>query len=293
MTVSLLVEQLVNGIITGSMYALMGAGLALVYGTMRVMNFSHGEFFMVAAYILFLALGALMLPTIPAALLAILGAACLGGLIEKGLIEPLMKREGWELGTIVTTLGLSFILQNGVLQVIGEEYYTLQYFVDGSITLFGVTLPYQRLLILAVAIGTIALMELFLRRSRAGWALRAVSQDAQAASVVGINVGRVFLMAFALSGALSGVAAVMMAPIQSVNPWMGVPMGLKAFVVVVLGGMGSFRGTIIAGFIVGIVEALGTTVTSSEWRELFSFGLLILIIWFKPEGLFGNVGRRA
>lgn len=293
MTASLLIEQIINGIITGSMYALMGAGLALVYGTMRVMNFSHGEMFMVSAYILFLALGTLMLPAIPAALLAILGAACLAALIEKGLIEPLMKRDSWELGTIVTTLGLSFILQNGVLRVIGEEYYTLQYFVEGSVSLFGVTLPNQRVLILVVAIGTIALMELFLRRSRTGWALRAVSQDAQAASVVGINVGRIFLLAFALSGVLTGIAAVMMAPIQSVNPWMGVPMGLKAFVVVILGGMGSFRGTIIAGFIVGIVEALGTTITSSEWRELFSFGLLILIIWFRPEGLFGNVGRRA
>lgn len=293
MSLQLLIEQLLNGIVTGSMYALMGAGLSLVYGTMRVMNFAHGEFFMVGGYALFFALAVFHLPPPFAVVLAILAVAVFAATIERVLIRPLMKESNWELGTIVTTLGLSIALQAGALRAISEEYYTVGYFIDGSLSIGGITIAYQRLLILAAALATIVTMELFLRYSRAGWSLRAVSQDPEAASIVGISTHRIFLLAFILSGLLSGVAAAMLAPIQSVNPWMGIPMGLKAFVVVILGGMGSFGGTIVAGFIVGIVEALGTSVTSSEWRELFSFGLLILIIWFRPEGLFGLAGRRA
>jgi branched-chain amino acid transport system permease protein len=293
MTFSLIAEQIVNGIVAGSMYALMGAGLALVYGTMRVMNFAHGELFMVGGYALLTAVAVFGIHPIPAIVLSVLFVAVFACGVEKLLVQPLMSRSGWEIAAITTTLGLSIALQSAVLRFVGEEYYTIGYFVNGTISIAGINMSYQRLLIFAAAIVTIAVMEAFLRLSKTGWALRAVSQDAQAASILGISTQRIFLIAFGLSGVLSGIAAVMLSPIQSVNPWMGIPRVLKAFVVVVLGGMGSFRGAILAGFIVGIVEAIGTTLTSSEWRELFSFGLLILIIWFKPEGLFGNIERRA
>ena len=288
-----ILEQLLNGVVTGSMYALMGAGLALVYGTMRVMNFAHGELFMVGGYGLFLATSVLHIPMVLAFFLAIALAAGVAALVEYTLLKPLMPRSNWELATIVTTLGLSLALQSAALNTIGENYLTLPYVIEGSISFAGMHISFQRLFILAAAAISIAIMHVFLQKSRTGWALRATSQDAEAASIVGIPTQRIFLIAFTLSGALAGIAAVTLSPIQSVSPWMGAPMAIKAFVVVVLGGMGSFGGCIIAGFIVGIVEALGTAFTSSEWRDLFSFAILIAIIWFRPEGMFGHVGRRA
>ena len=289
----LLLTQIINGIVTGSMYALMGAGVTLIYGTMRVMNFAHGEFFMFGGYVLFIGLVWFGLPVIPSVFLAITCSAGLAILVERVLISPIIKNNSWELDAIVTTLGLSFILQNSALRMIGEEYYSLPYYVDGTLEVFGIVISYQRILILAVALLALIAMERFLRTTRSGQALRAVSQDPEAASIVGIPTSRIYMLAFALGGLLAGVAAVMLAPIQSVNPWMGAPLLLKAFIVVILGGMGSFRGTIIAGFMIGIVEAIGTTLTSTEWWEAFSFGVLIAIIWFRPEGMFAQKERQA
>lgn len=286
-------EQIINGLVSGSIYALMGGALAIVYGTMRVMNFAHGEFFMLGGYALYLSLAYFGLPPLLSVIFVILWVPFIAAIAQILLIKPLMERPGWELSTIVTTLGLSIVLQATALRTVGEEYYTLPYFVDGFITIGDLRLPLQRVLILGAAVVSIALMEIFLRKSRAGWALRATSQDAQAASVVGISTQTMFVLAFVLSGLLAAISSIVLSPIQSVNPWMGVPMGMKAFIVVILGGMGSFRGTIIAGFMLGVVEAVGVTVTSSEWREIYSFGLLILVLWFKPEGLFGNTHRRA
>lgn len=293
MNISLILEQLVNGLVAGSMYALMGGGIAMVYGTMKVMNFAHGEFFMLGGYLMYAALDYFHLPMALAIAIPIVCVPLIAMAFNEVLFAPLMKRDNWEMGTIVTALGLSIALQAVVLRTVGAEYFTVPYLFDGFVRIGDFQLPAQRVAILAVALVAIALMELFLGKSRAGWALRATSQDAQAASVVGISTRVVFLMAFGLSGLLAAIAVVMLAPIQSVNPWMGSSLALKAFVVVILGGMGSFRGTILAGFLLGLVEAVGVMLTSSEWREIFFFGLLIVVLWFKPEGIFGAVRRKA
>lgn len=293
MNLMLILEQLLNGLIAGSMYALMGAGLAIVYGTMRVMNFAHGEFFMFGGYILYACISLLQWP-VPLAILATLVATpLLAALANAVLVGPLLKTARWEVGTIVSTLAFAIVMQAVALRVAGEEYHTIPYYVTGSVSMFGVQYPIQRILILVIAIAVIVALDIFLSRTKLGWALRATSQDADAASVVGISKVRIFAMAFAISGLLAAFAVIGLAPIQSVNPWMGVPFGLKAFVVVILGGMGSLRGTILAGFLLGIVETVGLTLTSSEWKDLFFFGLLLLILWFRPEGLFGKSKRLA
>lgn len=293
MSLTLFIEQLANGLVSGSIYALMGGGLALVYGTMRVMNFAHGELYMIGGYLFLFALTVLGLDLLLAVALTLAVVPICAMVMQRVLIQPLLNRENWEVITIVTTLGLSIALQSLALRTVGEEYYSVPYLATGTVNFGLFQMPMQRILILAAALATILAMELLLHRTRAGWAIRATSQDSDAAAVVGIPTRSIFVLAFALSGLLAAVSAVFLSPIQSVNPWMGVPLSLKAFVVVILGGMGSFRGTILAGFLIGLVEAIGITLTSSAWRDMFSFGLLILVLWFKPEGLFGERHRRA
>ena len=143
------------------------------------------------------------------------------------------------------------------------------------------------MLVFAVAVAVMAAMALVLRYTRFGWAVRATAQDAEAAAVVGVPAARIHTITFALGAGLAAIAAALLAPVFAVNPWMGLPLIIKAFVVVVLGGLGSFPGAIVGGFLLGIVEAIGITLTSSEWRDVIAFGMMIAFLWIRPWGLFG------
>jgi branched-chain amino acid transport system permease protein len=255
---TIFLEQIINGIIIGSMYALIGSGIALIYGTMRVLNLAHGEFYMLGGYLVFF-------------------------LIVAYAVPPWLA-----IATIAVTLGLSIFLQNLALLLFGEQFQSIPYYLTGVVEIAGLRLPQQRLLMLAVAIITIAIMTFVLTRTRFGWALRATSEDKDAAAVVGIPAARIYTLTFGIAAALGCVAAAMLAPIYAVNPWMGLPVLFKGFVVVILGGLGSFPGAIAGGILLGIVEAVGVQVTSSEWRDVIAFAFMILVIWIRPWGLFGK-----
>lgn len=281
-------EQLINGLILGTIYALVGSGLTLVYGTMRVLNFAHGEFYMLGGYA-FLLLSTLLgmgpLLAIPFSAAIVFAVAAVAAIV---IVNPLLEKPGWDFSTIAATLGLSIALQNIALELWGEKFKSVPYFVEGLIEIGDIRLPYQRLLIAAVAVAAIAGTAAILKFTSLGWAMRATSQDAEAAKVLGIRTGYVNMVTFALGSALAAIAAAMLSPIYAVSPWMGVPFALKAFAVVVLGGLGSFPGSIVAGLILGLVEAIGVSLTSSEWREVISFSVLIAVIWIRPWGVFGT-----
>jgi len=288
MTIYLFIEQLINGLIIGSTYALIGSGIALIYGTMRVLNLAHGEFYMLGGYFVFyLAVSYGLTPwiAIPA---AIAMAFVLGALVQRLTIHYLLGREGWMFSTIAATLGLSIFLQNAALLLFGEQFQSIPYYVTGVLELGPIRIPAQRILIFFVAMVTIAGMTYLLKYTRLGWAIRATSQDRDAAAVVGIPAERIYMITFGIAAALGAIAAAMLGPIYSINPWSGLPMLLKGFVVVILGGLGSFPGAIVGGLILGVVEAIGVQVTSSEWRDVISFGLMIAVIWWRPWGLFGK-----
>jgi len=288
MTSAILIEQIVNGLVIGSMYALIGSGIALIYGTMRVLNLAHGEFYMLGGYFVFYTVAVWGLPAWLGIPLAVAAGFVLGAVVQRLTIHRLLGREGWMFATIAVTMGLSIVLQNAALLVFGENFQSVPYYIDGIVQFGEVRLPAQRLLILAVAGGAIGAMWYVLKYTRLGWAIRATSQDADAAAVVGIPAARVHLITFGLAAALGAVAAAMLAPIYSINPWSGLPILLKGFVVVVLGGLGSFPGAIVGGLVLGVVEALGVQFTSSEWRDVISFGLMIAVIWWRPWGLLGK-----
>lgn len=287
MPLPLFAEQIINGIILGSMYALVASGLTLIWGTMRMLNFAHGEFYMLGGYFFFLLMSSMGLPAPMAVPLAIALVFLAGLAVERASVHPLLGKPQWEFSTLVSTLGVSIFLQNAALHIWGERFKTVPYFINGVVNVMGMRLSYQRLLIFAVATGTMLAMWYLLRRTRFGMALRATAMDRDAAVLYGVNVYRVFTVTFGIAAALAGLAATMLASINSISPWMGAPLMLKGFVVVVLGGLGSFQGAIIGGILIGIVETLGVIVWSSQWREVISFSVLILILWFRPWGLFG------
>ena len=287
MALSIFFEQILNGVIIGSMYALIGSGIALVYGTMRVLNLAHGEFYMLGGYFTFYLFVTFGLPAWLAIPLAMAAAFLVGALIQRLAIRSLLGREGWMFSTIAATLGLSIFLQNLALLVFGEQFQNLPYYLDGTLAIGPIRLPMQRVLIFVVALATIAAMTYILKRTRLGWAIRATAQDRDAAQVVGIPAERIYMITFGLAAALGAVAAAMLAPIYAINPWSGMPILLKGFVVVILGGLGSFPGAIAGGLILGMVEAIGVQLTASEWRDVISFALMIAVIWWRPWGLFG------
>jgi len=293
MSFAFLWEQVVNGIVAGSMYALMAIGLTLIWGTMRVLNFAHGEFFMLGAFLALTALLGVGLPLIPAVLVAICGVFVIAVILHSATIRPLMSRPGWDFSTIAATLGLSIVLQDAALMIWGERFQALPYFVEGIVHVLGVRLPAQRVLIVATVIAVVCVLTILIRFTRFGMALRAVASDAEAASACGVNTARVHATTFGIAAALAALAGIILAPIIAINPWMGVPPILKAFVVVVLGGLGSLPGAVLGGFLLGIIEAVGVTVFSSEWREVVALGVLILVVWLRPQGLFGKPLREA
>jgi branched-chain amino acid transport system permease protein len=286
-TLAIFLEQIINGLIIGSMYALIGSGIALVYGTMRVLNLAHGEFYMLGGYFVFYLAVTYGVPAYIAIPIAIFATFILGVLIQRLTIHYLMEKEGWMFSTIAATLGLSILLQNAALLMFGEQFQSVPYYIDGMVEFAGIRLPMQRLLILVVAVVTIGGMTFLLKKTRLGWAIRATSQDRDAAAVVGIPAQRIYLITFGLAGALGAVAAAMLAPIYAINPWSGLPILLKGFVVVVLGGLGSFPGAIAGGLLLGVVETIGVQLTSSEWRDVIGFAMMIAVIWWRPWGLFG------
>jgi len=287
-TFSIFVEQIINGLIIGSTYALIGSGLSLIYGTMRVLNLAHGEFYMLGGYFVYFLTVKYGVPPWLAIPLAVFAVFVLGAVIQRLTIRRLLDKEGWVFSTIALTLGLSIFLQNAALLLFGEKFQSVPYYVSGMVTIGSIRLPMQRILIFVVSIATIAAMTFLLKKTRLGWAIRATSQDRDAAAVVGIPAQRIYLLTFGIAAALGAVAAAMLAPIYAINPWSGLPILLKGFVVVILGGLGSFPGAIVGGLLLGVVEAIGVQLTSSEWRDVIAFSLMIAVIWWRPWGLFGH-----
>jgi branched-chain amino acid transport system permease protein len=288
MSLSLLLEQILNGIILGSMYALMGGGLALIYGTLRILNFAHGEFFMLGGFGIFFLYAQLGMSPFLAIPLAVLMVAFVGMLFQRLTVHYLVKKDGWAFSTIAATLGFSIMLQNLALILWGERFQPVPYYIEGTLSVGDLRMAYQRLLVLAVASVALMAMAFMLRYTRLGQAIRATAQDSEAASVVGVPTAHIRAITFGLGAGLAALAATMLSPLYAVSPWMGIPLMLKAFAVVILGGLGSFTGAIIAGFALGIVEAIGVTLTAAEWRDVISFTFLIIFIWIRPWGLFGT-----
>lgn len=288
------VSQMINGLSTGGMYALVAIGYTMVYGIAKMINFAHGEFIMVGAYLAYIASSMLGLPMIVSVILSIAGCALLGVVTEKVAYKPLRKSGG--LTVLITAIGVSYLLQNLFLLLFGSAAKTFPSFIaSGSISFLGVSITYVSLLSLVLTFGCTSILLIFVNKTKIGKAMRAVSEDKGAAELMGINVDHTISLTFAIGSGLGAIAGIIYGLNYSlINPYLGAMLGIKAFISAVLGGIGNIKGAMIGGLLIGIAEAFTIAYVSSAFSDAVVFGILIFILLVKPAGLFGvNVREKV
>jgi branched-chain amino acid transport system permease protein len=290
-------QQVINGLTIGVIYALIALGYTLVYGIVQLINFAHGEVFMVGAYLgllaylLFLKLlgpTAAIFVLLPIFLFSMGLTAFLGVSMERVAYRPL--REAPRLAPLITAIGMSFLLQNVVMLAFGPQDKSFPHLLTVKKLSFGtVTLTNLQILITLVSLFFMIALHLFVKKTRMGKAMRALADDRQAASLMGINVNQTISVAFLIGSALAGAGGVMFGMYyNTINFHDGYLVGLKAFTAAVLGGIGNIPGAMVGGVLLGVLEGLGAGYLSSEWKNVFAFFILILILLFRPSGLFGS-----
>ena len=295
-------QHLMNGLTLGGIYALIALGYTMVYGILKFINFAHGDILMVGAYVglfvfdLLRGDSPLGVWTIVAFFLSMLVsmAACgiLGMTIERIAYKPL--RKATRLAPLLSAIGVSFILSNSAAWLLGTQSRKFNYpFDNSSINLGGVIITPHQILILVVSLAMMLALKLFVDRTRMGKAMRATSLDQDTAMLMGINVNRVISLTFAIGSALAAVGGILIALDFKVYPSMGTMTGLKAFVAAVVGGIGNISGAMFGGILLGLLETFGVAILGipSGLKDTIAFGVLIIILLVKPEGLFGKVEK--
>ena len=294
-------QELVNGITTGALYSLVALGFSMVYGVLKLLNFAHGDLYMVGAYIGFFVIqwfGGAAHITIPVPLLLlimfVLAAGLVGGLgvaMERFAYRPL--RDAPRIAPLITAIGISFFLESSALLLFGAQYrvYNTAEFISLSsgIQIGSVTIDSVQILVLVLGLVLMTGLQLLVNRTRLGRQMRAVAADREAAEMLGINVNRVIASTFFLGSALAGIAGVMGGLLfNQVTATIGFIAGLKAFTAAVVGGIGSIPGAMLGGLLIGVAESMVTGYISSTYTNLIVFGLLIVVMLIRPSGLLGQ-----
>ncbi len=296
MTVSLFVQSLINGLNQGAIYALIALGYTMVYGIIRMINFAHGDFIMIGSYTLFYTVPIMINIGMPAWLAVIIAVAvCMtvGVLVETIAYKPV--RKAGSMSALITALAMSIFLENLAMVLFGAKPHNVaKIFALPTINVMGVVLPLNVLLTIAIGVGIMILMQVFIKKTKMGKAMRAVPQDKDAAILAGINVNRIITLTFAIGSGLAAVAALMYcAKYPRVTNDMGSMMGIKAFIAAVLGGIGIIPGAMLGGILVGLIEIF-VKLFAPGWYEAITYSILIVILLVKPSGILGkNLGEKV
>ncbi|SMF90056.1 amino acid/amide ABC transporter membrane protein 1, HAAT family [Azospirillum oryzae] len=281
-------QMIVNGLLAGLIYVIMALGFTMIFGIMRIVNFAHGEFYMIGAVVVFILAGSFGWPFFLAVLCGGLAAGLLGVVIERALFRRLVSEE---MPSMIMSLAVAIILQSTVLIVFGPAEQSVNRPFSGVWTLGRAVVPWDRTVVALGALVVLAGFYAFLKLSRLGLAMRAVAQDPETSSLMGVEAGLVYSAAFGMSCLLAGLAGGLMAPIYTVGPYMGELPMLKAFVVVILGGLGSVPGAMLGGLLLGLSESVLSTQFSSGIALIASFLMVLLIVVVRPAGLMGRIAR--
>lgn len=291
--VTYLIRQFLNGMVTASMLALMALGFSLSWGVMRVMNFAHGAFFMIGAYMAFLFYHHLGVGLMGSFLLAVALTVPVGAAVQHLLIRPLMESsdddDEVEMRIIAALIGVWISLEMGVQIVLGSEHRTFPPFLEGAMTIAGVSIARHRIFLIAASAVLLGAFFASLKYTRLGMALRAVAQDSDTAELMGIHTRRVHMLTFGVSIALAAAAGILLAPIYGVYPSVGTRPFLLAFIVVIIGGLGSLKGPIYAAILIGLTQSLLTVWVNTEWVDVIVFALMIVVLTVRPSGISGVV----
>ena len=280
------INQIINGLSTGSMYALVAIGYTMVYGIAKMINFAHGDIIMAGAYFALIAIG--FVGPISAILFSIVATAALGVLTEKVAYKPLRGKGSLEV--LITAIGVSYLLENVFLLIFGSAARTFpQIMPKGTINLGGISIKYITVITLVVTAVCTAVLLFFINKTKLGKAMRAVSEDQGAAQLMGINVDTTVSLTFAIGSGLGAIAGVIYGCAYSlITPYIGLMLGIKAFIAAVLGGIGSVPGAMVGGLMLGVAESLTIAYISSDFSDAVVFAILIIVLLVKPAGLFGK-----
>ncbi len=283
----MLAQQLVNGLQLGGAYALVAVGYTLIFGVLNLLHLAHGEVFMVGAYV-GLALAVAGAPFWAALLGGMIGAAVLGLVVERVAFRPVRDR-GSHVTPLMTTIAVSLVLQHAVVKLYGAEPVAFpQTLAVVPLSIGPVTVTSLQLVILGTSLALMAVLDLVLRRTWLGKAIRATAENPTVAGLLGVNVSLTIVAVFALASALAGAAGVLLAAnFTALTPFFGVKVGLKALAVMLLGGLGNVPGAMVGGVLLGVIEALSVGYLASSYRDAFAFGVMIVILIVRPTGLFG------
>lgn len=292
----LFLQQLVNGITLGGVYALIAVGYTMVYGVIQLINFAHGEVYMLGGFMAYTLVAVLGMPFFPAFILTLLICALLGIILDFVAYRPLRKAP--RLAALITAIGMSIFLQNMALLIWGSQIKSYPrdmlpaFFSEAAITFGEVSLSWLQLFILGITLISMIILHLTIHKTRIGMAMRAISQDKTASALMGIGVNRVISFTFAIGSAMGGMAGILVGLYyNAIFPTMGYVAGIKAFAAAVLGGIGSVPGAMLGGAVLGIAEVMGAGYISSEYRDGISYAVMIAVILFKPSGLIGKQMR--
>ena len=290
---SLFLQQLVNGITLGGVYALIAVGYTMVYGVIQLINFAHGEIYMLGAFLAYTLVAVVGMPFFPAFVLTLMICAVLGVVLDFVAYRPLRKAP--RLAALITAIGMSIFLQNMAMLIWGSRIKSYPrdllpaFFSESAITFGDVSLSWLQLFILSITLLFMIILHLTIHKTRIGMAMRAISQDKTASALMGIGVNRVISFTFAIGSAMGGMAGILVGLYyNAIFPTMGYVAGIKAFAAAVLGGIGSVPGAMLGGGVLGIAEVMGAGYISSEYRDGISYAVMIAVILFKPSGLIGK-----
>lgn len=281
-------QQIINGLALGSVYALLALGYTMVYGIIKLINFAHGEIYMIGAFAGYYASTSLKLPLVPTLLVAMFVSALVGIIIEKVAYKPL--RNSPRITLLITAIGVSLLLQNGMRYIVGPNPKPFPDLLPNSFLNIGsLQINSKTILMLVISAFLVLILQFIVYKTKIGMAMRAASYDVEAASLMGINVNTTISLTFAIGSALAGIAGVLVAiAYPSINPYMGTMPGLKSFVAAVLGGIGSIPGALLGGLLMGLLETLTKAYISTNFSDAIAFSILIIILLIKPSGLLGQ-----
>ena len=282
-----LLQQIINGLSLGSIYALIALGYTMVYGIIKLINFAHGDIYMIGAFIGLYCGKNLGLSLLPTLIISMIGAALCGVIIEKVAYKPL--RNSQRITLLITAIGISLLLENGMKLAVGASPKAFPKLLSTEVIKLGsLSLETSKILMLVVSIMLVVFLQFIVFKTKIGKAMRAASYDIEAASLMGINVNNIISITFAIGSALAGAAGVLVSlAFKVVEPYMGMIPGLKAFIAAVLGGIGSIPGALIGGLLIGLTETLTKAYISTILSDEIVFAILIIILLVKPSGLLG------
>lgn len=284
-------QQLANGLIIGMNYSLVAIGLTIIFGILDIINMVQGTFFMVGAYTAYFMVTYLHLNYFVAIPVAMAVTALLAILCELASVRPLRGQHG--IVFLLSTMGMMVLLENLALVLWGPEPRELSSpLAHKAVVIFDIYLTQQKIFLLIFSALIVYLLTLFIKKSRIGRGMRAVAADEYASSLMGINVNHIFMITFGLGGALSAAAGALLGPMFDIDPLMGHLTLIKAFIIVIMGGMGNITGAFYCGLILGVSESLGAAYVSTAYRDVFGLIIMVLVLLFRPEGLLGKEGLK-